>query len=76
VAQGQSQSFCLASRRPKRETRALELMKFVALIMESNWQWWLIAALALVYGLAVLVFVIVTIMKSLRADDKRRHFEK
>ncbi|MEW6207302.1 MAG: hypothetical protein AB1631_02980 [Acidobacteriota bacterium] len=48
----------------------------IALIMESNWQWWLIAALALVYGLAVLVFVIVTIMKSLRADDRRRDFEK
>jgi hypothetical protein len=51
-------------------------MSLIALIMELNWEWWLLAALTLAYGLAVLVFVVVTILKSIRADERSRKFEK
>ncbi|HEY7543825.1 MAG TPA: hypothetical protein VID27_03035 [Blastocatellia bacterium] len=54
----------------------IEIMSLIALIMELNWEWWVIAALTLAYGLAVLVFVVVTIMKSVRADERNRKFEK
>jgi uncharacterized membrane-anchored protein YhcB (DUF1043 family) len=40
--------------------------------MESEWQWWLISALALVYGLAVLALVIAMLAKSMRAEEKRK----
>jgi len=40
---------------------------FAALTDESNLQWLVVAALALIYGSAVMAIVIVTLMKSARA---------
>jgi uncharacterized protein YpmS len=44
---------------------------FAAMTVETSWQWWLFAALALVYGLLVLVSVIVILRRSASRDEKQ-----
>ena len=43
---------------------------FAAIIDFIEWHWWLIAALAFVYGVAVMALVFAMLAKSIKADGE------
>jgi hypothetical protein len=48
---------------------------FEASILEADWQWWLFAGLAFIYGLAIMLVVIVTLSKSARQPGENKDKE-
>jgi hypothetical protein len=44
----------------------------VALILDTDWQWWLLAAGAFVYGTAILTMILVLVIKSGHTCFKRK----
>ncbi|HXG92353.1 MAG TPA: hypothetical protein VNN73_08290 [Blastocatellia bacterium] len=44
----------------------------VAAILDSIWQWWLLAILAFIYGVAILTMIIALLIKSERACYKKK----
>ena len=41
-----------------------------AIIVDSDWQWWPVVAIAFFYGLAIMTIVIVTLVRSARMLHK------
>ncbi|HVG19663.1 MAG TPA: hypothetical protein VNI02_11475 [Blastocatellia bacterium] len=41
-----------------------------AVIVDTDWQWWPIVAIAFFYGLAIMTIVIVTLIRSARTRHK------
>ncbi len=48
------------------------LILIAASIFESDWQCWLFAGLAFIYGMAVMLTVIVTLSRSARQAEQKK----